>query len=84
MIRRVLPALLVAGIWLGALPRLLRWEPIAAHVATMESRGVNPAAMYYTELDRLPRRPAWLARRVTLWPWRHDAAGTRLAGEPRE
>ena len=68
MIRRVLPALLVAGIWLGALPRLLRWEPIAAHVATMESRGVNPAAMYYTELERLPLRPAWVDDVLVLWP----------------
>jgi hypothetical protein len=73
-----------AGIWLGALPGLLRWQPIADHVALMEARGVNPAAMYYTELDEVPRRPEWLARHVVLWPWQRDIAGTTLVAEPRE
>lgn len=58
----------MAGIWLGGLPGLLRWGPIARHVALMEARGVNPAAMYYTELDRLPLRPSWIDDRVVLWP----------------
>jgi hypothetical protein len=74
----------MAGIWLGGLPGLLRWGPIARHVALMEARGVNPAAMYYTELDEVPRRPAWLARRVVLWPWQREIAGATLAAEPRE
>jgi hypothetical protein len=58
----------VAVIWGGMLPAILRCRGVARHVATMEERGVNPAAMYYTELDRLPVRPAWLERCVTLWP----------------
>ena len=74
----------MAGIWLGALPRVLRWEPVARHVATMEDRRVNPAAMYYTELDRPPRRPEWLAGRVVLWPWQREIVGTTLAAEPHE
>jgi hypothetical protein len=40
--------------------------------------------MYYTELDEVPRRPVWLARRVVLWPWQRDIAGATLAAEPRE
>ena len=58
----------VAAIWGGVLPALLRCRGVARHVACMEERGVNPAAMYYTELERLPLRPAWLDRHVTLWP----------------
>ena len=58
----------VAAIWGGVLPALLRCRGVARHVARMEERGVNPAAMYYTELERLPLRPAWLERRVRLWP----------------
>ena len=58
----------VAAIWGGLLPALLRISPVARHVAAMEERGVDPAAMYYTELDRLPVRPAWIERRLTLWP----------------
>jgi hypothetical protein len=58
----------VAAIWGGLLPALLRCPAIARHVARMEERGVNPAAMYYTELDRLPLRPDWVDRRLTLWP----------------
>ena len=58
----------VAVIWGGLLPALLRCPAIARHVARMEERGVNPAAMYYTELDRLPLRPDWVEGRLTLWP----------------
>ncbi len=58
----------VATIWGGLLPALLRSRPVARHVAGMEELGINPAAMYYTELDRLPVRPAWIERRITLWP----------------
>ena len=57
-----------AAIWCGLLPRLLRTAAVAKHVARMEERGINPAAMYYTELDRLPVRPGWVERRIVLWP----------------
>jgi hypothetical protein len=58
----------VVVIWGGLLPGLLRCPAIARHVARMEERGVNPAAMYYTELDRLPLRSEWVDRRLSLWP----------------
>ena len=67
-------AWLVAGlaaigfVWCGLLPRLLRYGPVERHVDLMEQLDVNPAAMYYTELDRLPLRPEWITRRLTLWP----------------
>jgi hypothetical protein len=65
-----LAALLVAigVIWCGLLPQLLRCAGVAGHVARMEERGINPAAMYYTELERLPVRPGWVERRIVLWP----------------
>ena len=67
-VRLAIGLAVVAAIWGAALPALLRCRGVARHVARMEERGVNPAAMYYTELERLPLRPAWLERRVTLWP----------------
>ena len=58
----------IGCVWCGLLPRLLRCGPVAQHVDLMEQLDVNPAAMYYTELDRLPLRPDWITRRLTLWP----------------
>jgi hypothetical protein len=66
--RLAIGAAAVAVIWCGVLPALLRCPGVARHVANMEERGVNPSAMYYTELERLPTRPAWLGRHVTFWP----------------
>jgi hypothetical protein len=61
----------VAGIglvWCGLLPAVQRVDVVERHVAAMELREVNPAAMVYTELDRLPVRPRWVEDRVILWP----------------
>lgn len=58
----------VAVVWCGLLPRLLEWPPVARHVALMDQRRVDPSAMYYTELERPPVRPAWIDRRILLWP----------------
>jgi 4-amino-4-deoxy-L-arabinose transferase-like glycosyltransferase len=66
--RLVMAIVGVAVVWLVVLPWLLACGPVARHVTRMEDRGVNPAAMYYTELERLPLRPEWLERRITLWP----------------
>ncbi|MEI6505825.1 MAG: hypothetical protein WCO90_08115 [Planctomycetota bacterium] len=57
-----------AAVWCGMLPMLRRLDFVALHIERMEAGGVNPAAMYYTELDRLPVRPAWLEQRIVLWP----------------
>ena len=61
-------AVVAAAVWCGLLPRLLAFGPVARHVSLMEARGVNPSATYYTELERLPLRPAWVDDVVTLWP----------------
>jgi hypothetical protein len=52
-----------------ALPAVQRMAVVERHVAAMELREVNPAAMVYTELDRLPIRPTWVEDRVILWPY---------------
>ena len=62
----------IAGIglvWCGLLPAVQRMAVVERHVAAMELREVNPAAMVYTELDRLPIRPTWVEDRVILWPY---------------
>jgi len=59
---------LAALVWCGLLPRVLEFAPVARHVALMEARGVDPSAMYYTELERLPLRPAWVDEVLVLWP----------------
>jgi hypothetical protein len=67
-VRLALGAVVTAAVWCGLLPRLLALGPVARHVRLMESRGVDPAAMYYTELERLPLRPAWIEDHLVLWP----------------
>lgn len=67
-LRLLLVAVGFTAVWCGLLPMLQRLDSVARHVERMEARGVNPAAMYYTELERLPVRPTWLERRIVLWP----------------
>ena len=80
--RPVAGAALIAVVWGGLLPAALRWGPLARHVARMEDGGVNPAAMYYTELDRIPVRPPWLDDRLVRWPGRDSPARLPVAGRP--
>ncbi len=67
-LRLMAGVLVIAVIWGVILPRMLAWEPVARHVALMEERRVDPSAMYYTELERLPLRPEWVDRVLVLWP----------------
>ncbi|MFM9024459.1 MAG: hypothetical protein ACKON7_03815 [Planctomycetaceae bacterium] len=67
-IRLTLGVVVMTAVWCGLLPRLLEWRPIARHVTRMEARRVDPAAMYYTELERLPLRPSWIETALILWP----------------
>lgn len=61
-------ATITVAVWCGLLPRILEMVPVQEHVALMEARGVDPSAMYYTELERLPLRPAWVDDVIVLWP----------------
>lgn len=67
-VRLALLAACIALVWGAVLPWIGRTAAVESHVSRMEDRDVNPAAMYYTELERLPLRPDWLEARVVLWP----------------
>jgi hypothetical protein len=67
-LRLTLVVACIALVWGAVLPWIGRTGLVEGHVARMEERGVNPAAMYYTELERLPVRPDWIETRVVLWP----------------
>ncbi len=43
----------IGGVWLVALPRLARHPGIQKRQATFEALGIDPAAMFYTELELL-------------------------------
>lgn len=45
----------VAFLWLVVLPTIGRLEPVRDFIDANESRGINPGAMYYTELEAMPR-----------------------------
>jgi hypothetical protein len=59
---------IVAVAWLVVLPWVGRQPPFERHVRVMEEAEVNPAAMVYTELERLPLRPGWVEDQLVLWP----------------
>jgi hypothetical protein len=59
---------IVAVAWLVVLPWVGRQPPFERHVRVMEEAEVNPAAMVYTELERLPLRPSWVEDQLVLWP----------------
>jgi hypothetical protein len=59
---------IVAVAWLVVLPWVGRQPPFDRHLRAMEEAEVNPAAMVYTELERLPLRPGWVEDQLVLWP----------------
>jgi hypothetical protein len=58
----------IVAVWCGLLPWLGRTGLVERHVRRLERQEVDAAAMYYTELHRLPLRPAWIDDRLVLWP----------------
>lgn len=55
-------------IWLAILPQIQKLEFIARHIDFMKQRDINPAAMYYTELEKLPLRTPAIEQALVLWP----------------
>jgi len=45
--------LAIAGVWLGLLPKLARHPTVQQRQAVFAARGIDPAAMFYTELELL-------------------------------
>lgn len=59
---------IILAIWCGVLPWIGRSRAVDRHVRRLERQQIDAAAMYYTELHRLPVRPAWIGDRLVLWP----------------
>jgi hypothetical protein len=50
----LLSCALIAVTWLVLLPAVARQPRLQSRMAEFEARGINPGAMYYTELDTIP------------------------------
>ncbi len=49
---RLLAALIAAGIiWCGVLPSVATQPRVQQHLTFLDERGIDPSAMFYTELD---------------------------------
>ncbi|HEY4261457.1 MAG TPA: hypothetical protein VGM98_14915 [Schlesneria sp.] len=44
----------VAAVWLVLLPFIGGQQHVAAHIANQQRLGINPSAMFYTELEVAP------------------------------
>jgi len=45
---------MIAIIWMVVLPRLGRWEPVRRWIGFLDAHHIDPAALFYTDLDGLP------------------------------
>ena len=53
-ILRLALAVAAAGvIWLVLLPRIGSWRPVREFVRSNEAAGINPSAVYYTEVEAM-------------------------------
>lgn len=41
----------MTALWLTVFPMLARTGPVATHIRAMQEGGVNPGAMFYSELE---------------------------------
>jgi hypothetical protein len=57
-----------AVVWLIILPSVARIPQVAARRAANEARGINPSAMYYTELRAMPALESQLRERIEKQP----------------
>jgi hypothetical protein len=52
--RRLLSSIIaVAAVWLVVLPWLAGTRPVAARLQWLDEQGIDPSAMYYTELEAM-------------------------------
>ncbi len=61
--RKLLVAsLTVAVIWLVILPRVSRWGPIRTMIQSHQAAGIDPSAMFYSDVEHLAYRDGMLRR----------------------
>ena len=53
VLRLGLSMLLIAVFWLQVLPWIAAQPKMAAHLRRLENQGIDPCAMFYTELDAM-------------------------------
>lgn len=53
IVRLVLIAGTAAAVWLLVLPWVGRWGPVRDFVESNEAAGINPSAVYYTEVEAM-------------------------------
>ena len=90
--RRGWSALLAIGMttalmWLWVLPKLADWDPIRRDIDFLENRGIDPAALFYTDLEVMAEVDRELeARRLAnpeaFWSWNQAAPKPVIAPGP--
>lgn len=61
--RLLIASALMAAIWLVLLPRMSKYGPIESMIERHEAAGIDPSAMFYTELEHLTYRDGMLRHR---------------------
>ena len=54
--------LVIALLWLVILPRVAQWPPVRSRIERNEAAGIDPSAMFYSELEHLEYRDGMLRR----------------------
>jgi len=53
---------LLTLIWLGLLPLISRQPRVAERIRTLEQQGIDPSAIFYTELEAMPQYESSIER----------------------
>ncbi|TWU58299.1 hypothetical protein [Rubripirellula reticaptiva] len=67
--------LVIAIIWLAVLPWIGRRAAVSERIDWLESKGIDPSAMYYTELDAM--QP--ILQKLNLRDLARDRSGDRVS-----
>lgn len=62
LLRLIFAALAGAFIWLVVLPWIATWEPVQARIERDQDAGIDPSAMFYTDLEHLNFKGGLLRR----------------------
>ena len=54
--------LAIAAIWLVLLPRVSKWGPVRDLIQSHQAAGIDPSAMFYSEVEHLAYRDGMLRR----------------------
>ena len=63
LIRFVAGVMLLLFIWLGLLPRIGALQPVSRMIDHHQQSGIDPSAMFYTELEHLEYRDGMLRKK---------------------